>query len=64
MIAVDNRAAAGLHRAARESGVTIRGTVGCLIAAICIREGATLLHADADFDRLAEISELSTVRTG
>jgi hypothetical protein len=60
----DYRAAAGLYRAARRSGVTIRGTVDCLIAAICIREGATLLHADADFDRLAEISELSTVRTG
>jgi predicted nucleic acid-binding protein len=58
----DFRAAAGLYRAARKSGVTIRSTVDCLIAAICIRENVTLLHNDADFDRLAEISELSTIR--
>jgi predicted nucleic acid-binding protein len=60
----DYRAAAGLYRAARESGVTIRGTIDCLIAAVCIREHATLLHTDADFDRLAAISELSTIRVG
>jgi predicted nucleic acid-binding protein len=60
----DFRAAAGLYRAARDSGVTIRSTIDCLIAAVCIREEVTLLHNDADFDRLAEISELSTVRVG
>jgi hypothetical protein len=31
---------------------------------VCIRENVPLLHADADFDRLAEISELSTIRVG
>ena len=60
----DFRAAAGLYRAARKSGVTIRGSVDCLIAAVCIREGASLLHADTDFDRLSEISELATIRVG
>ncbi|HYS37337.1 MAG TPA: PIN domain nuclease [Pseudonocardiaceae bacterium] len=60
----DYRAAAGLYRAARESGVTIRGTIDCLIAAVCIREQATLLHTDVDFDRLAAISELSTIKVG
>ncbi|HEX5402439.1 MAG TPA: PIN domain nuclease [Pseudonocardiaceae bacterium] len=60
----DFRAAAGLYRAARNSGVTIRSTVDCLIAAVCIRENVPLLHADADFDRLAEISELTTIRVG
>lgn len=58
----DFRAAAGLYRAARKSGVTIRGTVDCMIAAVCIREGALLLHTDADFDRLSEISELATIQ--
>ena len=58
----DFRAAAGLYRAARKSGVTIRGTVDCLIAAVCIREGVSLLHSDADFDRLSEISELATIK--
>ncbi|HEX4700976.1 MAG TPA: PIN domain nuclease [Pseudonocardiaceae bacterium] len=60
----DFRAAAGLYRAARKSGVTIRSTIDCLIAAVCIREDVTLLHNDIDFDRLADISQLSTLRAG
>jgi predicted nucleic acid-binding protein len=60
----DFRAAAGLRRAARESGAPVRSTIGCLIAAVCIRTDATLLHADTDFDRLAAISELSTIQVG
>lgn len=50
--------AAQLYRRARASGVTIRKTLDCLIAAPCIRTGAPLLHADADFDRLASCSSL------
>jgi len=50
--------AAGLYRAARRQGVTIRKTLDCLIAAPCVRTGAPLLHADADFDRLATCSSL------
>jgi predicted nucleic acid-binding protein len=38
--------------------VTIRNTLDCLIAAPCVRTGAPLLHADADFDRLATCSSL------
>jgi predicted nucleic acid-binding protein len=60
----DFRAAAGLYRAARKTGVTIRSTVDCMIAAVCIREHVSLLHSDADFDRLSEISELTTIRVG
>lgn len=60
----DYRAAAGLYRAARKAGKPVRGTIDCLIAAVCIREQATLLHADSDFDRLSEISELSTIKVG
>jgi predicted nucleic acid-binding protein len=33
--------------------VTIRKTLDCLIAAPCVRTGASLLHADEDLDRLA-----------
>lgn len=58
----DFRAAAGLYRAARSAGFTIRGTVDCLIAAMCIRENVPLLHNDVDFDRLAEVATLSVVR--
>jgi predicted nucleic acid-binding protein len=50
--------AASLYRTARREGVTIRNTIDCLIAAPCIRTGAPLLHADADFDRLASCSGL------
>ena len=50
--------AAELYRTARRAGVTIRNTLDCLIAAPCVRTGAPLLHADADFDRLASCSPL------
>lgn len=50
--------AARLHRSARGAGKTVRKTVDCLIAAACIKAEATLLHNDADFDRLAEVSDL------
>jgi predicted nucleic acid-binding protein len=50
--------AAQLHRRARKAGVTIRKTLDCLIAAPCVRTGAPLLHADADFDRLASCTSL------
>jgi predicted nucleic acid-binding protein len=50
--------AAELYRRARRAGVTIRKTLDCLIAAPCVRTGAPILHADADFDRLAECTPL------
>ena len=54
----DFAVAAGLYRAARAAGVTIRSTIDCLIAAPCVRTGAPLLHADSDFDRLATCTPL------
>ncbi|HEV2778004.1 MAG TPA: PIN domain-containing protein [Actinophytocola sp.] len=57
----DFRAGAGLYRAARKNGFTIRSTIDCLIAAVCIREDLQLLHSDRDFDRLAELTTLSVV---
>jgi predicted nucleic acid-binding protein len=50
--------AAELYRTARGKGTTIRRTLDCLIAAPCIRTGAPILHADADFDRLAACTAL------
>jgi predicted nucleic acid-binding protein len=50
--------AADLYRMARRAGVTIRKTLDCLIAAPCVRTGAPLLHADADFDHLAKCTPL------
>jgi predicted nucleic acid-binding protein len=57
----DHRRAANLYRSCRQKGVTIRSTIDCLIASVCIREEAPLLHADVDFDRLARHSALLTV---
>lgn len=50
--------AAELYRKARRTGITIRKTLDCLIAAPCVRDGVPILHADDDFDRLASCSEL------
>ena len=50
--------AADLYRTARGAGVAVRKTLDCLIAAPCVRTGAPLLHADADFDRLASCTPL------
>lgn len=50
--------AAGLYRAARRAGVTIRKTLDCLIAAPCVRDSVPIFHADEDFERLASCTDL------
>lgn len=57
----DHEVAAGLYRACRRSGRTIRRLPDCLIAAVAIRTGAQLLHQDSDFDAIALHSPLVTV---
>jgi predicted nucleic acid-binding protein len=54
----DFRQAAALYRQARGSGRTIRRTLDCLIAAVCVREDCAILHNDRDFDHLAEVTDL------
>lgn len=54
--------AATLCRSLRRKGVTIRGAIDCLIAAICIDANAALLSSDRDFQRIAESSALELVR--
>lgn len=51
--------AAAIYRAARRRGITIRKMTDCLIAVPVIKAGASLLHADADFDRIAQFAPLS-----
>lgn len=50
--------AVGLYRACRKKGYTIRSTVDCFIAAVCLDAGAALFHRDRDFDVLAKVSGL------
>ncbi len=54
--------AAQLYRAARRTGLTIRSSVDCLIAACAIRHGATVAHVDRDYDHLAKMSALRSRR--
>ena len=51
----DFDAAVTIYRRCRRVGVTPRGLLDCMIAAVCWRRGATLLAHDADLDRLAGV---------
>jgi predicted nucleic acid-binding protein len=43
-------AAAENYRMLRSNGITIRKTIDCLIATVCIQKEHVLLHNDRDFD--------------
>jgi predicted nucleic acid-binding protein len=55
-VVADFDGAVRLYRRCRRAGVTPRGMVDCMIAAVALRRGATLLSHDADMDRLAEVT--------
>lgn len=57
----DYDAAASIYRSCRHHGETPRSLIDCLIAAIAIRAGVTVLHADRDFGVIARHSTLETV---
>ena len=54
----DYEHAAALYRTCRAAGETIRKLTDCLVAVPTIRAGATLLHADRDFEVLARHTPL------
>ena len=54
-VAADFDAAVRVDRRCRAAGVTPRGIVDCMIAAVAWRRGAVLLARDADLDRVAEV---------
>ena len=51
-------AAARIYFDCRKKGITINSTVDCLIAQTAIENDMTLLHNDADFDRMRKITQL------
>ena len=53
--AADFDSAARIYRRCRAAGVTPRGMVDCMIAAVAWRRDATLLAHDADLDRVARV---------
>ena len=54
--------AAGIYRDCRKKGKTVRKTVDCVIAAICIENNLAMLHKDSDFDVIEECSGLKIMR--
>jgi len=50
--------AADLRNQCRRSGVQV-GTIDALLGALCVRRNLSLLTADADFKRMAEITPLA-----
>ncbi len=53
--------AANIYRTLRSRGITIRNSVDCMIAAVCIEHKADLLHNDRDFDHIADVFGLQVV---
>jgi len=47
--------AAHIYRRCRQQGVTPRGMIDCMIAAVVWRNGATLLCRDIDLERVAGV---------
>jgi predicted nucleic acid-binding protein len=54
--------AVDLYRRARRTGLTVRSSTDCLIAACAIRHSLAVCHRDRDYDAIAEVSSLEVVR--
>jgi hypothetical protein len=55
----DYEVAADIYRRCRRAGQTPRSLTDCLIAAVAVRAGLPLLHADSDFDAIARHTPLA-----
>ncbi len=56
----DYELAARMYRSCRSRGQTVRKLIDCLLAAVALRAGVEILHADADFEVLARHTDLRT----
>ena len=54
-VVTDFEGAARIYRRCRQAGITPRGLVDCMIAAVARRHQATLLTCDADLSRVARV---------
>ncbi len=57
--AADFDASVTIYRRCRQAGVTPRGLIDCLIAAVALRQRHKVLAWDRDFAQLARVMELS-----
>lgn len=55
--------AARIYRNCRRKGKTVRKTVDCIIATICIENDLTLLHKDNDFRHIEACTTLKVLKT-
>ena len=53
--------AAHIYRSLRARGITIRNSIDCMIAAVCIENKVALLHHDRDFDLISKNFDLKIV---
>jgi len=53
--------AAHIFRLLRARGITIRNSIDCMIAAVCIENKVALLHHDRDFDVISKKFDLEIV---
>ena len=53
--------AAYIYRSLRARGITIRNSVDCMIAAVCIENNVALLHDDRDFEPISKHFDLRIV---
>jgi len=54
--------AAEIYRHCRKKGKTVRKTVDCIIAAICIENNLILFHKDSDFENIKACAGLKTLK--
>ena len=57
----DHIEAARLYRQCRAKGITVRSTIDCLIAQLCIRDNLPLLAKDRDFTEMARVVPLTVI---
>jgi predicted nucleic acid-binding protein len=55
---LDFDGAVAVYRTCRQAGVTPRGLLDCMIAAVAIRHDVALLAWDADMVRIADVTGL------
>jgi predicted nucleic acid-binding protein len=53
--AIDFDGATRIYRRCRRAGITPRGLIDCMIAAVALRHGASLLALDSDLERVADV---------
>ena len=53
--------AAHIYRSLRARGITIRNSIDCMIAAVCIENKVALLHNDRDFNYISKHFDLKVV---